>query len=143
LDSQFPTPPGPTANGDLRSPQPASPHRERILLVDDEDVLRRLALAILKRQGYDVVDANGPAAALEIATQQPDSIDLILADVMMPGMRGWEMVERIRPLQPRARVLYMSGYVAEIEAVEKVQPLLAKPFGPRQLLDEIRRVLDA
>jgi CheY-like chemotaxis protein len=116
---------------------------ERILLVDDEDVLRRLALAILARQGYTVVDANGPSAALAIAAAAPDSIDLILADVMMPGMRGWEMVERLRPLQPRARVLYMSGYIGEIGALEKVQPLLPKPFRPRQLLDEIRRVLDA
>jgi CheY-like chemotaxis protein len=64
---------------------------------------------------------------------------------MMPGMRGYELVERLRPLQPRARVLYMSGYVGEIEAAHegKIIPLLSKPFKPRELLEEIRRVLDA
>jgi CheY-like chemotaxis protein len=117
---------------------------ERILLVDDEAVLRRLARTILLRQGYNVLEASGPVEALELATAQPDSIDLILADVMMPGMRGWEMVDRLRVSQPRARVLYMSGYVGELEsAADKVRPLLTKPFRPRELVEEVRRVLDA
>lgn len=70
-------------------------------------------------------------------------MDLILADVMMPGMRGYELVERLRPLQPRARVLYMSGYVGQLEPahVGKVIPLIAKPFRPRELIDEIRKIL--
>jgi two-component system cell cycle sensor histidine kinase/response regulator CckA len=137
LAPQFSTPGTP-------SEQPASAGRERILLVEDEDVVRRLAYVVLTRHGYTVVDASGPTEALEIAEQQPDSVDLILADVMMPGMRGWEMVDRLRPLQPRARVLYMSGYVGELEtAREKVRPLLHKPFRPRELLEEIRRVLDS
>jgi CheY-like chemotaxis protein len=115
----------------------------RILLVDDEEVLRRLAHAILSRQGYEVIDADGPLAALAIAAQQPDAFDLILADVMMPEMRGDEMVDRLLPLQPRARVLYMSGYAGEIDNLSnRVKPLLPKPFSPRQLVDEIRRVLD-
>ena len=114
------------------------------MLVDDEAVLRRLARTILLRQGYNVVEASGPSEALELATAQPDSVDLILADVMMPGMRGWEMVERLRVSQPRARVLYMSGYAGELEsAADKVRPLLAKPFRPRDLVEEVRRVLDA
>lgn len=114
---------------------------ERILVVDDEDVLRRLARAVLTRQGYVVIDAGGPEEALEIA--QRESFDLVLADVMMPGMRGYEMVERLRPLQPGARVLYMSGFVDDLEAArDKVRPLLAKPFTPRELLLRIRQVLD-
>jgi two-component system cell cycle sensor histidine kinase/response regulator CckA len=137
------SPPTPSPRGSANPPEPRQRYRERILLVDDEEVLRRLALAVLTRQGYTVFDANGPLAALAIAAEQPDSIDLILADVMMPGMRGWEMVERLRPLQPRARVLYMSGYVGEIADADKVRPLLSKPFKPRELLEEIRRVLDA
>jgi CheY-like chemotaxis protein len=119
------------------------PSRERILVVDDEEVLRRLARSILTRQGYQVVDASGPLAAIALAEQHPDSFDLILADVMMPEMRGYDMVERIRPLQPRARVLFMSGYAGELDtASERIRPLLAKPFRPRELLDEIRRLLD-
>ena len=115
----------------------------RILLVDDEAVLRRLALTILSRQGYIVVEAPGPAEALEIGAAEPGSFDLILADVMMPGMRGWEMVERLRPLQPQARVLYMSGYVGELDhnTAERVRPLLSKPFKPRDLVEEVKRVL--
>jgi two-component system cell cycle sensor histidine kinase/response regulator CckA len=131
-------------SGSADAPEPREPDGERILLVDDEAVLRRLARTILLRQGYNVVEASGPAEALELAAAQPDSFDLILADVMMPGMRGWEMVERLRVSQPRARVLYMSGYVGELEsAADKVRPLLAKPFRPRDLVDEVRRVLDA
>ena len=126
-------------------PEPPAPAgRERILLVEDEDVVRRLACIVLTRHGYTVVDASGPSEALEIAERQPDSVDLILADVMMPGMRGWEMVDRLRPLQPRARVLYMSGYVGELDTLrDKVTPLIHKPFRPRELLEEIRRVLDS
>lgn len=117
---------------------------EAILLVEDEDVLRRLARAVLSRQGYTVTDASGPADALQIAADRPDAFNLILADVMMPGMRGWQMVELLRPLQPRARVLYMSGYVDESETARaKVRPLLSKPFKPSELLEEVRRVLDA
>ena len=123
---------------------PASAGRERILLVEDEDVVRRLACIVLTRHGYTVVDASGPSEALEIAERQPDSVDLILADVLMPGMRGWEMVDRLRPLLPRARVLYMSGYVGELDTLrDKVTPLIQKPFRPRELLEEIRRVLDS
>lgn len=116
---------------------------ERILLVDDEEVLRRLARSVLSRQGYEVVEASDPAEAIAIAARTPDSFDLILADVMMPGMRGYEMIGFIRPHQPRARVLYMSGYAGEIaDAADRVKPLLPKPFRPRQLLDEIRRIID-
>ncbi len=134
-------------NTDPRShvgaPHPASVATERILLVDDEEVLRRLARSVLTRQGYEVVDASDPAAAVAIAEAQPESFDLILADVMMPGMRGYEMVRQIRPHQGRAKVLYMSGYAGEIEGgSDVVTPLLPKPFRPRQLLDEIRRILD-
>jgi CheY-like chemotaxis protein len=126
------------------NPDSRQPGGERILLVDDEAVLRRLARTILLRQGYNVIEASGPVEALELAAAQPDSINLILADVMMPGMRGWEMVERLRVSQPRARVLYMSGYVGELEsAADRVRPLLTKPFRPRDLVDEVRRVLDA
>jgi CheY-like chemotaxis protein len=133
------TSPATTESAELRHDS-----RERILLVEDEDVLRRLACAVLTREGYSVFEATGPAHALEIAAHEPDSMDLILADVIMPGMRGYEMVDRLRPLQPRARVLYMSGYVGELEAAHegKIIPLLEKPFKPRELLDEIRKVLD-
>ena len=133
------TPPGRGAD----TKEPRQSRGERILLVDDEAVLRRLAGTILLRQGYVVVEASGPAEALALGAAEPGSFDLILADVMMPGMRGWEMVDRLRAWQPRARVLYMSGYVGELDraSIEKVRPLLSKPFRPRDLIDEVRRVL--
>ena len=116
---------------------------ECVLLVEDEDVLRRLTRAVLERQGYRVLDAAGPTEAIRTAAQHTGKVDLILTDVMMPEMRGWEMVARLRESRPDARVLYMSGYVDEVEtAGEKVRPLLPKPFKPRELLDHIRRVLD-
>ena len=133
----------PDETADTRDPR--QPRGERILLVDDEAVLRRLAGTILLRQGYVVVEAAGPAEALALSAAAPGSFDLILADVMMPGMRGWEMVDRLRVSQPRARVLYMSGYVGELDrsTIEKVRPLLSKPFRPRDLIEEVRRVLRA
>jgi two-component system cell cycle sensor histidine kinase/response regulator CckA len=134
----------PADSGSAGISEPEKPGGECILLVDDEAVLRQLARTILVRQGYTVIAAPGPAEALEVAAGQPDFFDLILADVMMPGMRGWEMVERLRLSQPRARVLYMSGYIGDIGiGGDKVRPLLTKPFKPRDLLDEVRRVLDA
>jgi two-component system cell cycle sensor histidine kinase/response regulator CckA len=130
------------AGGD--TPAPRSRGGERILLVDDEEVLRRLARAVLVRHGYEVIDAEGPVAALVIAAEQPGTFQLILADVLMPAMRGHEMVERMRPHQPRARILYMSGYAGEVDgSSELLTPFLAKPFRPRQLLDAIRAILDA
>ena len=134
-----------TTDESAETRDPRQSQGERILLVDDEAVLRRLAVTILVRQGYAVVEAAGPAEALALGAAEPDSFDLILADVMMPGMRGWEMVDRLRISQPRARVLYMSGYVGELDrsTIEKVRPLLSKPFRPRDLIDEVRRVLSA
>jgi two-component system cell cycle sensor histidine kinase/response regulator CckA len=134
-----------TTDDSAETPDPRQSRGERILLVDDEAVLRRLAVTILARQGYVVVEAAGPTEALALGAAEPDSFDLILADVMMPGMRGWEMVDRLRISQPRARVLYMSGYVGELDrpTIEKVRPLLSKPFRPRDLIEEVRRVLSA
>jgi two-component system cell cycle sensor histidine kinase/response regulator CckA len=134
--------PAPGAGGD--TPAPRSRGGERILLVDDEEVLRRLARAVLLRHGYEVIDAAGPVAALDLAAEQPGTFQLILADVMMPTMNGHELVERMRPHQPRARVLYMSGYAGEVDgSSELLTPFLEKPFRPRQLLEAIRVVLDA
>lgn len=138
------SPNSPVDSGSAGINEPEKPGGERILLVDDEAVLRQLTRTILLRQGYTVIEATGPAEALEVAAAQPDFFDLILADVMMPGMRGWEMVDRLRSSQPRARVLYMSGYIGDIDiGRDKVRPLLTKPFKPRDLVDEVRRVLDA
>lgn len=137
-------PPTTTPDESADTRHPRQPRGERILLVDDEAVLRRLAGTILLRQGYVVVEAAGPTEALALGAAEPGSFDLILADVMMPGMRGWEMVDRLRAWQPRARVLYMSGYVGELDrdTTDKVRPLLSKPFRPRDLIEEVRRVLN-
>jgi two-component system cell cycle sensor histidine kinase/response regulator CckA len=139
--SSTPQPPEKVAVDPGAQPSPRE-GRERILLVDDEEVLRRLARAVLTRHGYRVVDAGSPADAVAIAQAEPDSFDLILADVMMPGMRGYEMVKQLGPLLPRARVLYMSGYVDELDH-DKVRPLLPKPFTPSELAARIRAELDA
>ncbi|HVL66126.1 MAG TPA: response regulator [Vicinamibacterales bacterium] len=129
--------------GAVEVPAAATAGGECVLLVEDEDVLRKLTRSVLARQGYQVIDAPGPAEAIAAAAERPGMIDLILTDVMMPHMRGWEMVDVLQRTQPQARVLYISGYVDEIEtAGDRVRPLLAKPFKPRDLLAEIRRVLD-
>ena len=135
--------PGSAAVAEAEASAPLLPAKETILVVEDEEVLRRLARSVLMREGYSVMDASGPGEALAISQNHLDSVDLILADVMMPGMRGWEMVDLLRPQQPRARVLYMSGYVDELEtARDRIQPLISKPFKPRELLRTIRDILE-
>ena len=85
----------------------------------------------------------GPVEALACAEAHPDAFDLIVADVLMPGMRGSEMVRHLRPHQPAARVLYMSGYIGDPpDAEEPLQPLLHKPFRPKDLVEEVSRILN-
>ena len=129
------------ASGPAEGPSPG--RQRRVLIVEDEPVLRRLAVRVLTRHGYDVLEAEGPGEAIALAEQHPGAVHLVLTDVMMPDMRGWDLVERLRPSQPAAKVLYMSGYVDESETGSHlVQPLLLKPFRPTELIARIRTLLD-
>ena len=119
---------------------------ETILLVEDDEIVRSVARAILEHHGYVVVPAAGPAAAIAAASRLSGRLDLILADVVMPAMSGKEMVARLALTHPAARVLYMSGYSNEAIVhglVESGASLLSKPFTSRELIGKVREVLAA
>ncbi|MEO8619598.1 MAG: two-component regulator propeller domain-containing protein [bacterium] len=118
-----------------------------ILLVEDEEALRRLASRVLTRSGYNVLTAASGDAALEVAALYPGTIDLLVTDVVMPGMSGRELAERLMPLRPGMRLLYASGYTQDAIILHGVSSLetafLGKPFTPDALLRKVRGVLDA
>jgi two-component system cell cycle sensor histidine kinase/response regulator CckA len=124
------------------------PHgSEWILLVEDEEAVRHLARRVLEAGGYFVLAAEHAAEALEIAARHPGAIDLLVTDVIMPGMSGPRLSERLCVVRPRIKVLFISGYadaeIAERGVLNAETALLQKPFTPDTLLLRVREVLDA
>ncbi|MEP7028404.1 MAG: PAS domain S-box protein [Candidatus Eisenbacteria bacterium] len=119
---------------------------ETILLVEDENAVRHVARRLLETRGYRVLEAEGGDAALAIARQGGQSIDLLLTDVIMPGMNGREVAEAVRALRPGLRVLYVSGHSGEVlNRLGGLGPgahFLTKPFSTTELCDAVRRALD-
>ncbi|MHB8868659.1 MAG: response regulator [Thermoleophilia bacterium] len=113
--------------------------------MEDEPSVLGLARRILTRIGYEVLAADSGAHALERASEHPGVIDLLLTDVMMPGVNGKELADRLALSRPGLRVLYMSGYSADIVAPEGVLTasthFLAKPFSPTSLTAKVEEVL--
>jgi CheY-like chemotaxis protein len=89
---------------------------ETVLLAEDEEPVLKLGRAILADLGYTVLAANPPAQALRLAAEHAGAIDLLITDVVMPGMNGRELAERITAMKPGLRCLYMSGYTADVIA---------------------------
>jgi len=125
----------------------AEPGQETILLVEDETNLRRLARQYLETQGYKILEAEDGAAALQIVDGHQGAIDLLLTDVVMPGVNGRELAARVTELLPNVRVLYMSGYsenaVGQDGTLDAGINLLQKPFSLPALKDRVREVLDS
>jgi CheY-like chemotaxis protein len=119
---------------------------ETILVVEDEKIVRSLALDILKMHGYSVLEARNGTEALEVAARHSGTIHLMLTDVVMPQMGGPELVQRLQPLRPEMRILYMSGYtggaLVQQGVLEPDTALLSKPFGVDALARKIREILD-
>jgi two-component system cell cycle sensor histidine kinase/response regulator CckA len=121
-------------------------HGETLLVVEDEAALRDVAGRILSGAGYRVLAADGGNQALELAALHDGTIDLLVSDVVMPGMLGKELAERLTGVRPDTRVLYMSGYAQPVLAsqgtLEPGVALLEKPFTAADLLSAVRRRLD-
>src|SRR3954453_10447172 len=127
--------------------QKVEPGTETILLVEDEANLRYLARQYLEKQGYKVIEAADGAVAMQIAVAHDAIIHLLLTDVIMPGMNGRELAQRISEIRPNVKILYMSGYnenvVGENGTLDAGIRLLQKPFNLRDLKNKVREVLDA
>ena len=119
---------------------------ETILVVEDQEQILRLTARILREFGYDVIATSEPAEALATCENHPGLINLLLTDVVMPGMNGHELRARCASLRPDMRVLFMSGYtddiIAEHGILDERVALLAKPFSPSTLATSVREVLD-
>lgn len=119
--------------------------KERVLVVEDDEQVRRLCVRALQHAGYEALEAPSPAAAIELAERDSGAIDLLLTDVVMPRMGGRELAETLARARPGLRVLYMSGYtenaIAHQGVLERGVALLEKPFTPEQLAAKVRDVL--
>ena len=119
---------------------------ETILLVEDEEAVRGLTSRILQKQGYRVIAAQHGREAMDIATKEEGHIDLVLTDIVMPGMNGRGLVERLAGIRPRIKSLYMSGYtdddIVRRGFIEPSKSFLQKPFTSEALLQTVRKVLD-
>jgi len=117
---------------------------ETVLLVEDEPEVRRLTREILEMHGYAVLEAGDGATALQTAREHAGAIDLLLTDVVMPGLRGHEVAQALAASGRRPRVLYISGYpeLGGSEGAIGDHPLLPKPFTPGELVRKVRAVLD-
>ncbi len=113
---------------------------ETVLLVEDNEVVRDVTELMLGRAGYEVVSARDGAEALELADGR--SFDLLLSDIVMPGLSGPETAALMRGRSPETAVLFMSGYAPETEGSLDGAELLRKPFHPTELLAAVRRALD-
>ena len=125
--------------------EPAGGH-ETIMLAEDEESVRRLAAMVLERSGYRVIAAPDGTSALDAAAAHEGRIDLLLTDVIMPGLNGRELADRFATIHPETRVLFMSGYAGEALSAQGVidssVAFLAKPFVPAELGRKVREVLD-
>jgi two-component system, cell cycle sensor histidine kinase and response regulator CckA len=129
-------------------PAPGPPSgTERVLLVEDEPEVRRLVERLLRMNGYTVVAAPGPAEALAAVRDGEEPVDVLVTDVVMPGMNGRELARALASRLPGLRVLYMSGYtdaaIAQQGILEPGTAFLSKPFTPDGLARKLRDVLDA
>jgi CheY-like chemotaxis protein len=117
-----------------------------ILVVEDEEPVRRMTLRVLRHCGFqNILEACSSEEALELMGQHPAAVDLLLTDLMMPGIGGVELVEKLRETWPELRVVFMSGYTDDELKNRAVEisnaDFLQKPFSPQQLDTKVRRLL--
>jgi PAS domain S-box-containing protein len=119
---------------------------ETVLLVEDEDAVRRLAARVLRSRGYTLLEARDGEEAERIAREHPEAIDIVVTDLVMPRMSGRQLAGVLERVRPRLRFLFMSGYTDEAVMRQGVHEsavdFLQKPFSPEELARKVREVLD-
>jgi CheY-like chemotaxis protein len=120
---------------------------EHVLIVEDDAAVRLLTSTVLREQGYRVSEAPSGEAAEDLLRREGDGIDLVLSDIVLSGMSGPQLAERLRATRPKLRVLFMSGYaddaVVRHGILETEVAFLQKPFTPDALARKVRETLDA
>jgi CheY-like chemotaxis protein len=123
------------------------PNRETILVVEDEPSLREMIVAILERYGFALLEAASADEAMEIVTENPEGVDLVVTDVMLRGEGGHELAESLQSLKPGLRTVFISGHslesLADRDIILPADAFLEKPFSPSELAAKVRSVLDA
>jgi signal transduction histidine kinase/ActR/RegA family two-component response regulator len=119
---------------------------ETILLVEDEDAVRKLGSVCLEKLGYTVLEAGNGAEAIKLARRHAGPIHLLMTDMVMPGMNGSELAQRLKEFRPDLRVVCMSGYtdttILHRDVLKSGAAFLQKPFSPDMLARRVREVLD-
>ncbi len=117
-----------------------NPCNETILLAEDELMVRKLIVAILRQEGYAVLECSDGEEALQMAYQREgEKIDLLLSDIVMPRMSGIDLYQQFSSQYPGIPVLLMSGYANE--SIPRSVPFLPKPFGPTRLAEAVRAAI--
>jgi CheY-like chemotaxis protein len=116
---------------------------ETVLVVEDKDEVRELTIEVLSQCGYAVSAAADGEVALRVAVRHPGPLHLLLTDVVMPRLNGWELARQLTAVRPETKVLYMTGY-DEITAHEGVldADVLQKPFTPDVLARRVRQAIE-
>jgi CheY-like chemotaxis protein len=117
---------------------------ETVLVVEDQPSVREYTATVLETYGYRVIRAEDADAALMFFDRKRERVDLVLTDVVMPNVNGRELANRLKELDPRIKVLFMSGYtddVAQHGVLDETDKLIQKPFTPEQLAGKVREVL--
>jgi CheY-like chemotaxis protein len=133
----------------VAAPAKRSPRRPRgtetILLVEDDEAVRRLTKKLLRQAGYNVLEAKNSQDATELCEQHPAMIHLLLTDVVMPGISGWKLAAEVRQRRPAIKVLYMSGYAdgAKFDNGDRdaSAAFLEKPITPDALARKVKEAL--
>jgi len=120
---------------------------ETVLAVDDDPVMLELVRGVLKPFGYNVLFASSGEEALKVAASlKEEKIDLLLTDVILPGIKGQELAKQLLDSYPDVNVLFMSGYIcpsmAHNSSEQRFEGFIQKPFAPKSLLRKMRRLLD-
>jgi len=132
--------------GTVGMPEPTPRGQETILLVEDEQAILKLSTELLQLQGYTVLAANTPGEAIRLAGEHAGEIQLLMTDVIMPEMNGRDLANKLLSLNPRLKVLFMSGYTADVIAhhgvIDEGVHFIQKPFSVQNVAAEVRKALD-
>jgi len=143
---ETPSPPKKAAPAEINAIS-LSADTKTILLVEDSDIVRELTRNILDIYGYAILEASSPEDAIRLCESHGGEIHLLLTDVVMPGMSGRELSDRLQPVRPSMKVLYMSGYTGEAIVEHGILDagihFIPKPFSPESMAQKILEVLNS